>query len=311
MRGPIEARIREARTRSATRQRFRKLSPQAIYRRRRRDARQKRRRKPYQPPRRSKPTPILQSPSRCSILLVDEHKISLTAIASLLQAHPHYEIMALATDGDSALARILDPQLPRPDIVITEITLPGLVDGLELSRQVRLLKPWRDPQDRRRIKRTRTIILTQWESPRHVTEAFRSGASGYVLKRSELEELPIAISQARQGKVYLTPALPRSLLDQVAHDSPASVDHLGRAERIRRRGIMALKLLASGWTRTQIHLHYRISFATIKQAVDMVRARTGIRDRGIAAVVRYVVEHEDLLEMERAGEEGMEGDHNG
>jgi DNA-binding NarL/FixJ family response regulator len=121
------------------------------------------------------------------VLLVDDHRLLCEAFTKLLE--PHCEVIGAVGDGREALA--LARKLV-PDIVVMDIAMP-MLNGLDATRQLREKMP-----------EVRIIFLTMNEDPDLMAEAFRIGASGYLLKNSATSELLNAIKEVYQGHTYVT-----------------------------------------------------------------------------------------------------------
>ena len=125
---------------------------------------------------------------RPRVLLADDHRLVREAFAQLLEAS--CDVVGSVADGRALLA--VAPQL-RPDIVVLDIAMP-LLNGLDAARQLKRLMP-----------EVRLIFLTVSEDPDLAAEAFRAGASGYLLKNSAASELLQSIQEVLQGRSYVTP----------------------------------------------------------------------------------------------------------
>src|SRR3954463_1048959 len=132
---------------------------------------------------------------RPRVLLADDHRLIREAFAQLLQAS--CDVVGAVADGRALLdaAREL-----RPDIVVLDVAMP-LLNGLDAARQLKGLMP-----------EVRLIFLTVSEDPDLAAEAFRAGASGYLLKNSAASELIKAIQEVSQGRSYVTPLATEGLL---------------------------------------------------------------------------------------------------
>ncbi len=126
------------------------------------------------------------------IVLVDDHKLLRGILRSLLESNPDFEIVGEAEDGKQGLELAGEW---KPDVLISDLRMDGM-DGLELTREVRGLSP-----------ATRVIILTMYGDPIYVAQAMEAGASGYVLKGCDLNDLLQAIESVASGHLYMSPAL--------------------------------------------------------------------------------------------------------
>ena len=135
---------------------------------------------------------------RLRLLLADDHTMVLEGFRRLLEQE--YELVGAVQDGRELLT--VAPQL-RPDIILLDISMP-YVNGIEAARQLKQLLP-----------DTKMIFLTMHTDPTYVTEAFKAGASGYVLKRSATSELVCAIEEVSQGRSYVTPLITKDLMHSI------------------------------------------------------------------------------------------------
>jgi len=129
------------------------------------------------------------------VLMADDHSLILAGLRKLVEAE--CEVVGTVEDGRAlvAAARKL-----RPDLILLDISMP-LLNGLDAARQLQALAP-----------ECKLIFLTMHASPTYATEAFQAGASGYLLKRSAVSELSLAIKSVLQGQHYLTPSLTKDVL---------------------------------------------------------------------------------------------------
>jgi DNA-binding NarL/FixJ family response regulator len=126
--------------------------------------------------------------SRPRILLADDHTLVLDGFRKLLEEQ--YEIVGVAEDGRTLLQKARELQ---PDIVTLDISMPQL-NGIDSARKLKKSFP-----------RIKLIFVTMHADPAYVSEAFKAGASGYLLKRSAGSELLQAIQTAIDGQCYVTP----------------------------------------------------------------------------------------------------------
>src|SRR6187200_967684 len=122
------------------------------------------------------------------VLLADDHSLLLTAFEKLLSGE--CEIVGQVTDGRALVAAA---ERLKPDVVVLDISMP-LMNGLEAARQIKQRSP-----------DVKLIFVTMNEESDIAAEAFRAGASGYLLKRSAGSELSTAIREVVQGRSYITP----------------------------------------------------------------------------------------------------------
>ncbi|MFH1143419.1 MAG: response regulator transcription factor [Candidatus Eisenbacteria bacterium] len=131
------------------------------------------------------------------IVLADDHRMFRDGLRLLLEARPECAVVGEAEDGPTALELCISL---RPDLVILDLSLPGL-HGLEVARRLAREAPG-----------TRVIVLTMHSDRRFVIEALRAGIAAYVLKESGFSELAHVLTEVRAGRIYLSPALNEQVL---------------------------------------------------------------------------------------------------
>jgi DNA-binding NarL/FixJ family response regulator len=124
------------------------------------------------------------------ILLADDHVLVADALKSLLE--PTYEVIGVVADGRTLLEAA---QKLKPDLIVVDVGMPQL-NGLDATRQIKRLLPT-----------VKVMVVTMNEDSALVGEAFRAGASGYILKHSASQELLQAIQVVVKGASYLSPRI--------------------------------------------------------------------------------------------------------
>ena len=160
--------------------------------------------------------------ARPRILLADDHQMLLDAFKVMLE--PEFDVVGAVTNGRALLeefARLV------PDVVVVDVAMP-LLNGLDAGRQIKA--------QRRSVK---LIFLTMNPDPDLAGEAFRLGASGYVLKLSAARELKQAIQEALSGRSYLTPLITKDVVGKL-------IDRRTRMRELTGRQREVLQLLAEG-----------------------------------------------------------------
>jgi DNA-binding NarL/FixJ family response regulator len=205
---------------------------------------------------------------RPQILLADDHKLLLEAFTKLLESD--CEVVGTASDGRTLLE--LAPKL-RPDVVVLDISMP-LLNGLDAGRLLKQAMP-----------EVKLIFLTVNEDPDLVTEAFRAGASGYLLKSSAASELFQAIQEVSRGRVYVTPLVARGMVDSFIKDPT----HRKPSMELTPRQREILQLLAEGRTMKEVGAILNISPRTVAfhkyRMMEELRLKTG------AELIQFAVKH--------------------
>ena len=203
---------------------------------------------------------------RPRVLLADDHRLLREAFARLLESH--CDIVGAVADGRALLEAV--PQL-RPDIVVVDIAMP-LLNGLDAVRQLK-----------RDIPEIRVIFLTVSEDRDLAAEAFRAGASAYLLKNSAASELLKAIQEVFVGRSYVTPLATKGLVDSFRHESEPAKSKGASSPRQRE----VLQLLAEGHTMKEIARILNITARTVAFHKYSMMKELGIRSS--AELVQFAI----------------------
>jgi DNA-binding NarL/FixJ family response regulator len=203
-----------------------------------------------------------------AILLVDDQALVRGGLRLIVDAEPDLEVVGEAADGAEAveLARTLEP-----DVVLMDIRMPVL-DGIAATQ--RLLH---------RLPGTKVIMLTTFDLDEYVVEAFRVGASGFVLKTAPPGQLVAAIRTIVLGEALLAPVSTRQLIEQSARQvapSPLLTSLSARETEV-------LRLLARGLSNAEIAEELVVEPSTVKTHVASILAKLGVRDRVQAVVFAF------------------------
>ncbi len=205
------------------------------------------------------------------VFLADDHAIFRDGLRALLQRHD-VEIVGEAGDGHEAMTEI---ERTRPDVVVMDIAMPHL-NGLEVTRRLR-----------KKMPRTRVLVLSMYEDPDFVRQILDAGASGYVLKGSASKELLDALAMVRKGQRYLAARLEHHAAAPARRGAPADSPLTTRERE-------TLQLLAEGNSHAQIAARLHISPKTVETHRRHIGVKLGIRD--LAGLVKYAV-RKRLVEM--------------
>jgi DNA-binding NarL/FixJ family response regulator len=202
------------------------------------------------------------------ILLADDQALVRGGLRLILDAEPDLEVVAEAEDGRRAVELAL---ATRPDVALMDVRMPGL-DGIEATRRLLAAMPG-----------ARVLMLTTFDLDEYVVDAFRAGASGFLLKTAPPHQLVAAVRTVREGDALLAPASTRRLIEQAAHPGPAppALDELTAREH------EVLRALARGLTNAEIAAELVVEASTVKSHVASVLSKLGLRDRVHAVVFAY------------------------
>ena len=204
------------------------------------------------------------------VILADDHPIVRAGISQVLKELPGVEVVGEAADGREAVKQVT---LARPDIVLMDISMPGL-NGLDATE--RIIKA---------LPEVRVIILSRHEEEQYFWRALRLGASGYLLKRAVVTELKAAVQRVAGGEIYLSQDLSTRLrsqlpLHQIAH-ARNPVEQLSARQR------EILQLIAEGHTTIAIGSILKISPKTVEYHRAKLMQHLNIHD--IPGLVRFAV----------------------
>ena len=208
------------------------------------------------------------------MLLADDQSLLRATFRILLETIPGIEIAAEAQDGSEAVAQAIRH---RPDVVLMDIRMPGL-DGIDATRII---------TGAEQLSAVKVLILTTFETDEHVAEALRAGASGFVGKGINPQELIDAIRTVAAGDSLLSPTATRSLINRfLAQDPPPrrtapTLEHLTPRER------EVVVLVATGLSNDEIAAHLGISAPTAKTHVNRAMAKLHARDRAQVVIAAY------------------------
>ncbi|MFD8565351.1 response regulator [Streptomyces sp. NPDC059639] len=207
------------------------------------------------------------------VLLADDQSLVRAGFRALLDAQSDIEVAAEAADGEQAVRLVREL---RPDVVLMDIRMP-LLDGLAATRRIGA-----DPE----LAEVKVVMLTTFELDEYVFEAIRSGASGFLVKDTEPDELLRAVRAVVHGDALLSPGVTRRLIGEFAARSkePAgAVSLAGLTER--EREVMAL--VGIGLSNAEIARRLVVSPLTAKTHVSRTMVKLGARDRAQLVVLAY------------------------
>jgi DNA-binding NarL/FixJ family response regulator len=210
-----------------------------------------------------------------TVLLADDHPLIRKGFRLILDAEPDIEVVGEAGDGTAAV--FMCSEL-RPDVVLMDVRMPGR-DGIEATRDIAAGG-----------LPTKVLILTTFDLDDYVYAGLRAGASGFLLKDTQPDDLVAAIRTIASGDAVLAPGATRRLIRQFATQQPEQPSGR-RAEQIRRaltgREQDVFSLIAAGMSNSEIAASLHLSAGTVKIHVGRILAKLGLRDRVQAVVLAY------------------------
>ncbi|RJL35543.1 response regulator [Bailinhaonella thermotolerans] len=199
------------------------------------------------------------------VVVVDDQALIRIGVRTLLRAEPDTELVGEAADGRTGLAVI---RRTRPDVALMDIRMPG-VDGLTALREIT-----GDPS----LASVRVVMLTTFGLDEYVFEALRDGASGFVLKDADPDELLRAVRVVARGESLLSPAVTRSVISQFARPAPAVIAHPGVKDLTEREREVA-GWVATGLSNEEIAERLVVSAETVRTHVSRAMRKLNARDR--------------------------------
>lgn len=204
---------------------------------------------------------------RPRLLLADDHSLVLGAFENLLSGE--CDIVGQVADGR---ALIDAAEKLKPDVIVLDIGMP-LLNGLEAGRQIK-----------RRLPEVKLVFLTMHEDADLAADAFRSGASAYLLKRSAASELVTAIREVMQGRSYVTPLITAGLVGSLLN-----VDEQKPAPELTPRQREILQLLAEGRSMKEVGTLLNLTARTV--AFHKYRIMDQLKVKSTAELIQYAVRH--------------------
>ncbi|WP_415950777.1 response regulator [Streptomyces sp. KLOTTS4A1] len=214
------------------------------------------------------------------VLLADDQALLRSAFRVLVDSEPDMEVVGEASDGAEAVALA---RSERADVVLMDIRMPG-TDGLAATRMI---------SEDLGLAHVHVVMLTTFEVDEYVVQSLRAGASGFLGKGSEPEELLNAIRVAAAGEALLSPVATKGLIARfLAGGSPDPKDgedgaHAERLAQLTGREREVLVQVASGLSNDEIAELLTVSPLTVKTHVNRTMAKLGARDRAQLVVISY------------------------
>ncbi len=215
----------------------------------------------------------MENRHRARVLIADDHKLVAEACKGLLE--PEFDVVGTVSDGRALLQAAAEL---RPDVVILDISMPQL-NGLDAGEQIK-----------QKSRGTKLIFLTMMLGPDVAAEAFRRGASGYVLKHCNAEELVIAVRRVLRGESYLSPAITKDTVEYLLRSGAVYKEQ----KHISGRQSEVLQLLAEGKSMKEIAFILNLKPGTVAfhkyQIMDVLGIKTS------AGLIEYAIKHHMISE---------------
>ncbi|CAL9499082.1 response regulator [Streptomyces sp. NPDC058947] len=213
-----------------------------------------------------------------TVLIADDQPLQRFGSRMLLESQDDMTVVGEAANGSEAVRMAAELH---PDVVLMDIRMPGL-DGIEATRRITAAGD-----------RTRILIVTTFDLDEYAYAGLRAGASGFLVKDAQPEELLSGIRAVATGDAVVAPSLTRRLLDAYVHHLPADpatetpLPEDPRLATLTDREREILTVIGQGWTNTEIAARLHLAESTVKTHVGRILAKTGSRDRIQAVILAY------------------------
>jgi len=203
------------------------------------------------------------------LLIADDHRLLADACKTLLE--PEFRVIDVVTDGRTLVKSALTH---RPDVIILDISMPQL-NGLDAGEQIK-----------QKLPAVKLVFMTMNAAADVAAEAFRRGASGYVLKHSAAEELVVAIRKVVQGESYLSPLIARETVTFLLNRGKSRADE----KRITKRQSEILQLLAEGMSMKEVASVLELKPGTVAFHKYRMMETLGVKTN--AELVEYAIKRQ-------------------
>jgi DNA-binding NarL/FixJ family response regulator len=204
------------------------------------------------------------------IVLADDHKIMREGLRALIEKQPGMQVIGEAEDGRQAVRLAHEAGA---DVVIMDVTMPNL-NGIEATRRIKAATP-----------AARVIALSIHSDRRFVSQMFKAGATGYLLKDCAFEELIRAIRTVARGQIYLSPAIAGIVVDEFVNNASGKEEAAHRPLTAREREV--LQLIAEGRTTKEIAAALNVSTKTVESHRRQIMGKLNLS--GVAELTRYAI----------------------
>jgi DNA-binding NarL/FixJ family response regulator len=210
-----------------------------------------------------------ESGDRIRVVVVDDHAVVRRGLWAFLESEPDLEVVGAAEGGMQALDLLeeLESQGRLPDVVVMDLQMRPM-DGIESTRRIRV-----------RHQNLEVVVLTSYADDELVHGALEAGASGYVLKDADADEVAGAVRAAHRGELQLDPAVARRLVASLG-----AASHDETPVELTTRELEVLRLVGSGRANKEIAARLGISERTARTHVSHILGKLGVTSRTQAAL---------------------------
>ncbi|MCJ0874595.1 response regulator transcription factor [Streptomyces sp. AP-93] len=208
-----------------------------------------------------------------TVLIVEDQALQRLGFSMLMEQYADMAVVGEATHGAEAVRRTAEL---RPEVVLMDVRMPGM-DGIEATR--RIVESGGS---------SRILVLTTFDLDEYAYAALRAGASGFLLKDAQPDELIAGIRAVAAGDAVIAPGLTRRLISSFSDRFPGRTpDQERKLASLTQREREVLTAVASGWSNPEIAERLSLADSTVKTHVSHVLAKIGARDRVQAVIFAY------------------------
>lgn len=214
------------------------------------------------------------------ILIADDQDLVRSGYRAILSTYPQFDIVGMAKDGEEAVTLA---QTLKPDVVLMDVRMPNK-NGIEATRDITNNPLMAD---------THVLVLTTFDVTDYAYDALKAGASGFLLKDAEPEDIAHAIEVVAEGNALVEPSVMKRMIEAFTSSSSKTAGGVKDSQQenilktLTERELEILKLVAKGMSNDEIASELFISVATVKTHVSRLLAKTGTHDRSQLVVFAY------------------------
>lgn len=212
--------------------------------------------------------------NKIRIVLADDHAVLRSGLKALLNSSPQFEVIGEAENGLEAINMVEKLQ---PTVLLLDLSMPDM-NGMDCIKEIRS-----------RGLTCPILVLTMYDDAEYITEVMRSGANGYVLKKSADTELIECIIKIHTGKKYLNETLSQSLLNNIGHSWSSAPDQQSPYTLLSTREREVLRYLAHGHTNSEIANMLSLSPKTIDTYRSRIMSKLNLHKK--SDLVNYAIQY--------------------